>query len=403
MQVAIIGGGAAGFFAAISCKTNYPDAKVTIYEKSDKLLAKVKISGGGRCNVTHACYSISQLSRFYPRGEKQLKKAFEIFNTNDTVEWFESRGVKLKTEADNRMFPISNNSQTIIDCLMFEVQKLGIVIKTHHSVFSIKKVENKFSVLFSNENVIQPDKIIVASGGSPKLSGFNWLESMGHVIEPPVPSLFTFNMPNEPIKELMGISVNNAIVKIQGHKLKQEGAVLITHWGMSGPAILKLSAWGARILHNMNYCFKIQVNWQGIENEEQLRTLLIKNIDLHPKRKIANENPFQLPLRLWLFLLHKAGLPSDGVWGNTGKSAINKLVNTLLNDEYQVEGKTTFKEEFVTCGGVSLDSVSLHTMESKTCPGLFFAGEVLDIDGITGGFNFQAAWTTGYISGKLGV
>lgn len=402
MQVAIIGGGAAGFFAAISCKTNYPDAMVTIYEKSDKLLAKVKVSGGGRCNVTHACFSISQLAKFYPRGEKQLKKAFEIFNTKDTVAWFESRGVKLKIEADNRMFPISDNSQTIIDCLMREVHKLGIIIKIHHPISGISKNENKFNLWLGNGRV-EVDKVIVATGGSPKLSGFNWLDKLGHAIAPPIPSLFTFNMPNESIKTLMGVSVNQAIVKIQGTKLKQEGPVLITHWGMSGPAILKLSAWGARILHDLNYTFKIQVNWLAIENEEQVRIQLTNDIELHKKRKIANDNSFQLPSRLWLFLLHKININPDNTWENIGKASTNQLINILLNDVYQVEGKTTFKEEFVTCGGVSLDSISMNTMESKACPGLFFAGEVLDIDGITGGFNFQAAWTTGYIAGKLGV
>ena len=400
MEVAVIGGGAAGFFAAISCKTHHPGAKVTVYEKSDKLLAKVKISGGGRCNVTHACFSISELSKNYPRGEKHLKKAFGYFSVKDTVAWFEGRGVKLKTETDNRMFPISNNSQTIIDCLMKETQKLGISVQLHQPILAIEKETDGFQLLLKDERSIHPDKIIIASGGSPKLSGFNWLQKLGHSIEPPVPSLFTFNMPQEQITNLMGVTANAVSVHIQGTKLKQEGPLLITHWGMSGPAVLKLSAWGARILHDLNYRFTVQVNWLG-KNEHEVREQLSAELEELKKRKMANKNPFQLANRLWLFLLEKAEINADTPWGDVGKTKLNKLLNTLLNDEYRVEGKTTFKEEFVTCGGVSLQEVDMNTMQSKVCSGLYFAGEVLDIDGITGGFNFQAAWTTGYIAGKL--
>lgn len=401
MEVAIIGGGAAGFFAAISCKTYHPKANTTIYEKSGKLLSKVKISGGGRCNVTHACLHISQLSKFYPRGEKQLKKAFAQFSTQDTIKWFEQRGVKLKTEADNRMFPVTDNSQTIIDCLLNEAQKTGVAIKMNTPVLALHKSATGFQLLFKHEKKVHADKVIVATGGSPKLSGFQWLETLGHTIEPPVPSLFTFNMPQESITSLMGIAVDTVMVRVQGTKLKQQGALLITHWGMSGPAVLKLSAWGARVLHDLNYQFKIQVSWLGESTEENARHILNSVQEEHKKRKIANQNPFQLPNRLWLFLVEKTGINPHAAWGELGHKSINKLVNVLLNDVYTVQGKTTFKEEFVTCGGVSLREVSTHTMESKVCPGLFFAGEVLDVDGITGGFNFQAAWTTGFIAGKL--
>ncbi|OFZ02210.1 MAG: flavoprotein [Bacteroidetes bacterium RIFCSPLOWO2_12_FULL_31_6] len=401
MDIAVIGGGAAGFFAAFSCKTHYPQYNVTIYEKSDKLLSKVKISGGGRCNITNACFSNAQLVKFYPRGEKQLKKAFEIFTTKDTIAWFENREVKLKTEIDNRMFPVSDNSQTIIDCFFSEVKKSGIIIKKNHALISIEKIEDEFNLIFAND-IVKVNKIIVASGGSSKLSGFNWLEKLGHTIESPVPSLFTFNMPNESITELMGVSVNKTIVKIQGSKLKQEGSLLVTHWGMSGPAIIKLSACGARVISDLNYNFNIQVNWIAEENEEKVRKQLSTEMVSFKKKKIGNYNPFQLPSRLWLYLIQKIKINPEYTWEVAGKNFTNKLINTLLNDVYQVRGKTTFKEEFVTCGGVSLQNISIETMQSKVCDGLYFAGEVLDIDGLTGGFNFQAAWTTGFIAGKLG-
>ena len=401
VNIAVIGGGAAGFFAAISCKVHHPHYNVTIYEKTDNLLAKVKVSGGGRCNVTHACFSVSQLAKFYPRGEKQLKKAFEYFNTNDTVKWFESRGVMLKTEEDGRMFPVTDDSKTIINCLLDETHKLGTGIEVHKPIMAIEKEEEGFKLTLREDKTIHVDKVIVASGGSPKLEGFKWLQDLGQAIEPPVPSLFTFNMPQEPIKELMGLSVENATVRVLGTKLKSEGPLLITHWGMSGPAILKLSAWGARILCDLDYRFTIQVNWLGEINEEQAREAIMRERTEHLKMKISNNNPFKLPNRLWLFLLAKVGIDPDSILEEQSKKNTNRLLNTLLNDEYKVEGKTTFKEEFVTCGGVSLSGVSMDRMESKACPGLYFAGEVLDIDGVTGGFNFQAAWTTGFIAGKL--
>jgi predicted Rossmann fold flavoprotein len=400
MDIAIIGAGAAGFFSAISAKTHHPEARVTIYEKTDKLLAKVKISGGGRCNVTHACFSNSQLVKFYPRGERQLKKAFAQFNTADTVRWYESRGVKLKTEVDGRMFPVTDNSQSIINCLLRETDNLGISIQLHQSIIGIEKENNKFKLTL-RDKTIYADKVIIATGGSPKSEGFDWLGKFGHTVESPVPSLFTFNMPGEPIKSLPGVSVDNASVRIPGTKLRTEGPLLITHWGMSGPAILKLSAWGARILKDFNYGFTIQVNWLGSMNEDKAREVLMEESRLHPKKKISNVNPFQLPNRLYIFLLSKIGIKPEMTLEEMGNKNRNRLRNTLLNDEYKVEGKTTFKEEFVTCGGISLQDVSIDTMESKKCSGLYFAGEVLDIDGVTGGFNFQAAWTTGFIAGKL--
>jgi len=388
MNIIVIGGGAAGFFAALSCKFHHPEYTVTLVEKSDKLLAKVAVSGGGRCNVTHACFDNKTLSKFYPRGERQLYKLFFQFNAKDTVTWFESRGVKLKTEADNRMFPVSDNSQTIIDCLVSEANKLGVVIQKGVSVSDIRET--------------RADKIIIASGGSPKLAGFDWLKNLGHTIIPPVPSLFTFNMPDEPIKKLMGVVANPVSLRIKGVKAESIGPLLITHWGMSGPAVLKLSSLCARELSEIDYTFEVVVNWLN-ENEVQMRDQLSITLEKFGKRQLGNINPFQLPSRLWLFLLEKNEIDPTIPWNELGKKRHNQLMNTLLNDAYKVKGKTTFKEEFVTCGGVALDEVSFDTMESKICPGIYFAGEVLDIDAVTGGFNFQAAWTTGFVAGKLGT
>lgn len=400
MKVAIIGGGAAGFFAAFSVKEHHPSASVVIFEKSDKLLSKVKISGGGRCNVTHACFQPNKLSKFYPRGEKQLKKAFSIFQPKDTVEWFAMRGVDLKAEADNRMFPTTDNSQTIIDCFLREAQLKNIQIIKQSPVQSLIKEEQGFT-LELKESTEHFDKVIVATGGSPKLKRFDWLKNLGHSIVPPLPSLFTFNMPKESVKELMGLVVENATARIQGTKLQYAGPVLITHWGMSGPAILKLSAWGSRLLHEKNYQFNVQMNWLSIKSESEVNDTLDSVLPSIRKKKISNANPFGLPNRMWLFLLNKVQINPDSIWLDLSKKNRNKLINILLNDVYEVSGKTTFKEEFVTCGGVDLVDIDFKTMQSKVCKDLYFAGEVIDVDGITGGFNFQAAWTTGYIAGRL--
>lgn len=402
MKIAVIGGGAAGFFAAISCKVHHPKAQVTLYEKTGKLLSKVKVSGGGRCNVTNACSNRSVFAKNYPRGEKQLKRAFEIFSAEDTIKWFESRGVKLVAEEDFRVFPVTNDSQTIIGCLLREAKKLKVSIVLNSSVIRLEKIDAAFRLTLNNAIVSEVDKVVVASGGSPKKEGLKWLEALGHSIVPPVPSLFTFNMPSEDIKTLMGIVVDPVTVKVQSTNLVSEGPLLITHWGMSGPAILKLSAWGARTLYEKGYKFKIQVNWLGKTKENQLRKHLPGILESIKKRKISNTNPFHLPSRLWQFMLARAAITPTTIWAEISKKNLNKLIDTLLNDIYEVSGKTTFKEEFVTCGGIDLADISA-SMESKKCPGLFFAGEVLDIDGITGGFNFQAAWTTGFIAGKLGL
>lgn len=401
MKVAVIGGGAAGFFSAISVKENYPNASVTIFEKTTKVLSKVKVSGGGRCNVTNGTTSIADLAKAYPRGGKKMKKALKIFNTKHTIEWFESRGVPLKIEPSNHVFPVSDDSQTVIDCFMKACKQLKINIKTKSPIQKIIPTENGLEVEFSNEQKAHFDKIIVATGGSPKRKGLEWLEALGHKIENPVPSLFTFNMKKQPITELMGVAVKEALVTIQGTKLKMSAPLLITHWGMSGPAILKLSAFGARLLSDMNYEFKAQVNWTAIQNVNVVQEDLQNIVNNHPQKQLQNLKPYGLPERLWNYLLAKAELATDKKWSELGKKGVNKLTSILTYDVYQVRGKTTFKEEFVTCGGVSLESIDFNTMQSRVCKNLYFAGEVMDVDGITGGYNFQAAWTTGFIAGML--
>lgn len=402
MRVAIIGGGAAGFFAAIAVKENYPKAQVIILEKSQKLLAKVKISGGGRCNVTNGTHSLAELVKAYPRGGKQLKKLFRVFSNRDCMEWFESRGVPLMTQEDNCVFPVSQNSQSIIDCFLTLARKKGIEIKKGHGVAAIISDNNQLKLQFQKDIPSDTyDKLIIATGGSPKRSGLEWIERLGLSIIDPVPSLFTFNMPTESITKLMGIVVDPVLVKIPGTKLSADGPLLITHWGMSGPAILKLSAFGARELFERNYSFQVQVNWVNIQNQNIVVEALQSIVNTHPKKQLSNYRPYALSERLWHYLLDKANLPRQKLWQDIGKSGMNKLINLLCHDIYEVKGKTTFKEEFVTCGGVGLNNINFKTMGSKTLPNIYFAGEVLDIDGITGGYNFQSAWTTAYVAGKL--
>ena len=403
MKIAIIGGGAAGFFAAISAQEHHPSAQVILFEKSKKLLSKVRISGGGRCNVTTGITASKALTEAYPRGGKALKKAFKIFHPKDTVAWFESRGVALKTEADGRIFPVSDSSQSIIDCLMKTAGKLGVNIELNRGIRAIHKTTgDRLRLDFSDKNTEAQtfDKVIVATGGSPKRQGLEWLEVLGHEIVSPVPSLFTFNMPTESVSKLMGLVAESALVSIQGTKLKAEGPVLVTHWGMSGPAILKLSSLGARILSEKNYTFQCQINWVNTPNQSIIIDTLKDTIAAHPQKMLSSVKPFPIPQRLWQYLLERSDIPANKRWHEMGKKALHKLTTTLTNDVYQVKGKTTFKEEFVTCGGVSLASIDTKTMQSLACPNLYFAGEIMDIDGITGGFNFQAAWTTGFIAGR---
>ncbi|MBL0048342.1 MAG: NAD(P)/FAD-dependent oxidoreductase [Bacteroidetes bacterium] len=398
--IVVIGGGAAGFFAAINAAQKNATAKVLLLEKSTKLLSKVKVSGGGRCNVTHACFDIQQLVKSYPRGQKQLFQAFHQFNTTHTINWFESRGVALKAEGDGRMFPQSNSSQSIVDCLMQEAEKYHVQLKLQANVKAIQKRENGFLIQMENGGEFSCNKLIIANGGSAKQIDYDYLTKLGHSIEAPVPSLFTFNIPNTPISKLMGLSVQHAKVSISGTKLSQEGALLITHWGFSGPAVLKLSAWGARKLFERNYTFEIRINWLAQFNFETIQKEFTNFKNERAAKQVSTCPWNEIPKRLWEYFLAKADIVENLKWGDVSKKQFNKLAEIICNDTYQAKGKTTFKEEFVTCGGVKLDEVDFKTMESKVCKNLFFAGEVLDIDGITGGFNFQAAWTTAWIASQ---
>jgi predicted Rossmann fold flavoprotein len=357
------------------------------------------VSGGGRCNVTHACFDVNVLVKNYPRGEKQLKGAFSRFMTTDTIRWFEDRGVRLKTEADGRMFPQSDSSQTIIDCLMNEAHRVNVQIETNTDIVRIEKLnDGKIELTIRFDERRSFDAVLIATGGSPRPEGFEWLRETGHTIIDPVPSLFTFNMPGNPVRELMGVAVDKAKIKITGTNFHTEGPLLITHWGMSGPTILKLSSIAARDLKKMEYIFIIRITWITI-TENDLRSKLALMRQDHSAKYISGSSEFPIPKRLWQFMVTRADIPEKQSWAQLSREQLNKLVTALLYDEYEVKGKTTFKEEFVTCGGVSLNDIDFRTLESKKMKGLYFAGEVLDVDAVTGGFNFQAAWTTGYIAG----
>jgi predicted Rossmann fold flavoprotein len=399
-RLIVIGGGAAGFFCAVNAARLNPGLEVMILEKSNKLLSKVKVSGGGRCNVTHACYSMADMIKKYPRGSSFLKKAFHHFFTTDTIEWFAARGVVLKTEADGRMFPVTDSSQTIIDCLMKEANKYGVDISMNKEVKGIYNDAGIWNLLMKDDTVLPADFICIASGGYPKILQYDWLKKTDHSIEEPVPSLFTFNMPGNNIIALMGVAVENASVKIVGSKLSENGPLLITHWGMSGPAVLKLSAWGARELAICNWQFAILINWIPDYNENSLRDKMQKIRFELAAQKIVNRNPFALPNRLWEYLLIQSGIDVDLRWADLPAREQNKLIKNLCVQEHAVKGKTTFKEEFVTAGGIDLSEIDFNTMQSKKQAGLFFAGEIINVDGITGGYNFQNAWTTGWIAAK---
>ncbi len=397
-NIAVIGAGAAGFFGAIRMKSLLPDANVIVYEKSNKMLAKVKVSGGGRCNLTHACFEVSKLVKNYPRGSKELRSAFMQFACTDTVNWFNDRGVELKIESDGRMFPVSNNSQTIIDCLMDEAERCEVEFSLGTSIKKVIGKDGQVELLFDNDSTKDFDAVLIATGGHPNKEGFKWLSSTNHAIVEPVPSLFTFNFKDKTISALMGVSVPDAQVKIVGTKLEYNGPLLITHWGISGPAVLKLSSFAARQLAEMKYEFTTSVNWLN-RKEGEVRELILQVKKQFPKRTLFRVNEIELPKRLWEYILFKLKIDGEQIIGNISKDSLNRIVNTLINDQYEVKGKTTFKEEFVTCGGIDLKEIDFKTMESKLVSNLFFAGEVMDVDAITGGFNFQAAWTTGFIAG----
>jgi len=394
----VIGGGAAGFFGSINVAMMKPSLKILILEKTSKLLSKVKVSGGGRCNVTHHCFEPTPLSKHYPRGQRALKSLFQKFQAKDTVAWFENHGVELKAEEDGRMFPVTNNSQTIIDCFLREAERLNIEIKLSQEVTHIEKTGNVFHV-HCHEQQYTATHIFVAAGGYNKPENYRWLSDLGHEIIQPIPSLFTFNDSLKEFTDLMGVAVPEAEVKIAGSKLSQRGPVLITHWGLSGPAVIKLSAWAAVDLHKIHYTFTALVNWAG-KPETEVRSVLMKLKNDNSKKQVLSNPLFNLPKRLWEFLCLKAGAEEGRTWSDQSNKVINRLIELLFACPFHIKGKTTFKEEFVTCGGVSLNDIDLNTMESKKAPGLYFAGEILDIDGETGGFNFQAAWTTAWVAAK---
>ncbi|MSP85786.1 MAG: NAD(P)/FAD-dependent oxidoreductase [Flavobacteriaceae bacterium] len=392
-DILIVGGGAAGFFTAINIVEKNPSLKVAILERGSEVLNKVRISGGGRCNVTHACFEPNELVKFYPRGEKELRGPFHQFCSGDTVEWFEKHGVELKIEADGRMFPVSNSSQTIIDCFQEATKKLGIAVLTNQSVHSVFKKDALWKVETQSETYLS-EKLILATGSNPKV--WEMLQNFGHVVVSPVPSLFTFNIKDPRIAALPGVSAQVS-VKVRDTKLESSGPLLITHWGMSGPAILKLSAWGARILHEKNYQFSVAINWLNDIDTDDAEKIL-KELKLeNAKKAVSKKSPFELTNRLWESLVMASGIDSETKWADLSKIQLQNLSNQLTNGLFQVNGKSTFKEEFVTAGGIDLKEINFKTMESKLHENLYFAGEIVNIDAVTGGYNFQNAWTSGFI------
>lgn len=399
-DLVVAGGGAAGFFGAIQAAEMSPGMQVLILEKSSKVLSKVKVSGGGRCNVTHHCFDPIKLSHHYPRGEKSLRNIFKIFNADDIVAWFESKGIELKVEEDGRMFPVSDDSQTIIDCFIREALRMKVKIALGEGVIAVTKNDGSFSVHSNTGKTFAARNILIATGGNPNEKSYDWICSLGHTIISPIPSLFTFNDCEKKFKDLMGVSVEAAEVKIAGSKFSQVGPVLITHWGLSGPAVIKLSAWAAEYLHKIQYEFRVLVSWIGPAKEDDVRVLLSDQKRIRGKQKISSNPLFGIPQRLWFRLCELAEIPETKIWAELPQKNLNKLIEHIIRCPFQIKGKTTFKEEFVTCGGVDLKEIDPETMESKKVQGVYFAGEVLNIDGETGGFNFQSAWSTAYVAAK---
>lgn len=400
-NVVVIGGGAAGFFGAIACAQSHPQLRVLLLEAAHQPLAKVRISGGGRCNVTHACFDPALLAQHYPRGNKALRSAFSRFQATDTVEWFRRRGVILKTEADGRMFPVTDDSETIVECLSQTAREVGVKLWTGVAVKTVERHGDRFCITLRSGDLIWSDRLLLATGSN--RHGYAIAASLGHRVEPPVPSLFTFNVNDPRLHELAGVSVEAVHLRLQveGSKpLEQTGPLLVTHWGLSGPAVLKLSAWGARLLHDRHYQATLTVNWLPKSNPETLRQQLMAVRSQLPKRSVVSSCPLPLPRRLWERLTAHVGIREGDRWAELSNKTLNALLQELTRGEFAIQGKGTFKEEFVTCGGVSLKEVDFKTMASRCCPGLFFAGEILDIDGVTGGFNFQSAWTTGWLAGQ---
>lgn len=399
-DVIIIGGGAAGIFSAVQAKAFSPEATVLVLEKTAVVLAKVKVSGGGRCNVTHSCFDPRSLSQNYPRGHKELIGPFHGFQPSDTITWFEERGVTLKTEEDGRIFPTTDSSQTIINCLLTEARDLGVEIRLRQKISDVKHINSQFHLTAQDGTILVAKKLILATGNSP--DGHRWAEELGHTIQSPVPSLFTFNVPTSPLAHLSGIAHNPVELQIAQTSFEQTGPLLITHFGFSGPAAIKLSAWGARHLHEKQYRVELLINWLPNLTREEIVAKILKLKAQHPQKILLGENLFYLSKNLWKAFLDRVNIGERRL-NDISSQAVQQLTTLLNRDTFAVEGKTTHKEEFVTCGGVDLKEVDFKTMQSKVCPGLFFAGEILDIDGVTGGFNFQNAWTTGFLSGRSKV
>ncbi|WP_260675935.1 BaiN/RdsA family NAD(P)/FAD-dependent oxidoreductase [[Scytonema hofmanni] UTEX B 1581] len=428
MKVVVIGGGAAGFFSAIATKEANRHAHVILIEASQQVLAKVRVSGGGRCNVTHACFDPAILVQNYPRGGKALRGAFSRFQTKDTITWFAMHGVPLKTEADGRMFPITNTSETIVNCLLNTASETGVEIRTSAPVVGVKRLQGdwglgtgdwglgettsqenlplkarkieKFEIIFKSGEIILSDRLLLATGSNPV--GYKIAKEFGHKVEVPVPSLFTFNIGDEQLRSLAGISVESVRLRLlSGGKsqLEQTGPLLITHWGLSGPAVLKLSAWGARVLRESHYQATLMINWLPDFQQDEVRQKILAVKNEWGKKAIALHRGVDLPHRLWQYIIARSDITTEQRWAEITNKQLNKLVQELTQGEYLINGKGVFKDEFVTCGGVNLKEVNFKTMESQIVPGLYFAGEILDIDGVTGGFNFQSAWTTGYLAG----
>lgn len=401
VNVAIVGGGASGFFAAIIAKSKNPNANVTIFEKNQKALAKVMITGGGRCNLTNTFEDISDLKHAYPRGYKLMKRLFKQFDYHEVYKWFEDNGVPLVTQEDLCVFPKSQEASSIVNCLVNKARRLGVNVMTGYKLEkTIQTEDGRFMLYFQNGQTQIFDRVAITTGGSPNINDLNHLRELGHEIETPIPSLFTFNISDKKVLALMGTVVNPVMTSISSTKFRSQGPLLVTHWGFSGPAILKLSSHAARYLHENNYNVDISVNWTNVANRSEIEEYIKNIVSENPNKQLASLRPYDMPSRLWTYIIDKLCISREKKWAELGKSGINRIIEALTNDIYHVSGKGAYRDEFVTCGGVSLSNIDYHTLESKICPHLFFAGEVLDIDAITGGFNLQAAWTTGYIVGQ---
>jgi predicted Rossmann fold flavoprotein len=403
-KVLVAGGGAAGFFGAIEAAVSSPGTEVILHEASPNVLAKVRVSGGGRCNVTHACFEARDLAKSYPRGSRELIGPLSRFGPKQTVEWFANRGVELKTERDGRMFPVTDDSATIVACLERAARDAGVRVMTRSGLRALERIPRPpgsgLSATLTDGTIERVDRVLIATGGGSSSAGFSIAASLGHTVAPPVPSLFTFHVEDERLKGLEGVAAPMAGASVRSMRFHEAGPILVTHWGLSGPAILRLSAWGARQLHGAGYRFALVVNWAEPRTPDKAVSCLEEERTHHARRRIASTNPFGLPARLWERLVAAAGIGEGALWAGLSNELLRDLALQVTVCEFQVTGKSMNKEEFVTCGGVRLSEVNMATMESRICPGLYFAGEVLDVDGVTGGFNFQAAWTTGWHAGR---